>query len=124
MGEKPVSINEAPQPVALAGPLGGSDLPPGTAAGASISTTRSNIKTQGVAAPEATDVGEGTGWAANEAPGTEHIPSEAGIAIKEQGLFDPKKGGSSPMAAKPKPTPSSPNPIITANPSNTANPTN
>ena len=62
MGEKPLSMDEAPVQTALVGggsPLGGVDTPPGMAAGG-INTTRSNIKNSGgVVGPPPADAGGG-----------------------------------------------------------------
>ncbi len=95
MGEKPLSIDEAPQQTAVAagGPLEELDAPP--AAAGTISTTRSNIKNQGAAAHDpATEAG--TGAVAEEAVGTVHGPDVAGMAIKEQGVLKSTSTGQGP----------------------------
>lgn len=75
MGEKPLGIDEAPAAVMGGGTLVGGDVAPPEIAAATINTTRSNIKTQGVAAPPV-----GTG-------------DPAGFAIKEQGVLKPSHPG-------------------------------
>jgi len=69
MGEKPLSIDEAPLPATT------------------INTTRSNIKTQGAVGQETTEAGGGDGAVAEEAVGTDHGSDVAGMAIKEQGVL-------------------------------------
>jgi hypothetical protein len=90
MGEKPLSTDEAPQPVTVAagGPIGGFDTPPpGSSAAASVNTTRSNIRNQGVAAHDpATEAGDGGRGVADEAATAEPASGAAGFAIKEQGV--------------------------------------
>jgi len=68
VGEKPLSIDEAPLP----------------SAASIINTTRSNIRHQGAAAHETTEAGGGA--VAEAVVGTDHGPDVAGIAIKENGL--------------------------------------
>jgi hypothetical protein len=90
MGEKPLSIDEAPQPVTVAagGPIGGFDTPPpGSPAASSINTTRSNIRNQGAVAHDPATAAGGGGAVAEQARGTEQVTGDAGMAIKEQGVL-------------------------------------
>jgi hypothetical protein len=91
MGEKPLSIDEAPQPVTVAagGPLGGFDTPPpgSVASAGTISTTRSNIRNQGAVAHDPATEAGGAGAVADQARGTEQVTGDAGMAIKEQGVL-------------------------------------
>lgn len=80
MGEKPLSIDDAPaqaSTVGGTGPPGGDTPPPDVSGAAGINTTRSNIKNSGAVA------GGGTG---PELTDTDGRPDRPGIAIKEQGV--------------------------------------
>lgn len=87
MGEKPLSIDEAPAQTAMiagAGPSGGEEPPPPGSAAAGINTTRSNIKHATPAAVAGTGPQAGGDLDAGPLPGPE--PQDGALAVKEQGV--------------------------------------
>lgn len=95
MGEKPLSIDDAPaqaSTIGAPGPLGGVDTPPPGMAAGGINTTRSNIKNSGaVAAPPPVD-GGGGGSADGETE--DPLPPEARAAGIITTRSNIKHGGS------------------------------